>query len=143
MLKLLEPKEVIIDDHTYILSKFDCWTGREILTQYPITAVPKLGDYKSNEELALKMFAYVAVPRGDAEPLRLSTKDLVRNHVYSWETQMKIELAMIEYNCSFFQKEGASTSLGDTVQRFLSWIFKTWTALSAQSSQVEKQPLKS
>ncbi|KAF9396647.1 hypothetical protein CPC16_010966 [Podila verticillata] len=64
---LLEPKEITIktmagEDRTYILSKFPAIAGREIVSQYPISAVPKLGDYKINEALMLKIMGFVAVP---------------------------------------------------------------------------------
>lgn len=48
----------------------------------------------------LKLMAYVAIetPNG---PVMLVTPELVNNHVPDFETLLKIEWAMMEYNCSF------------------------------------------
>jgi len=99
---LLEQKSVIIDDRTFILSKFPAVAGREIIANYPTSALPKLGDYKINEAMMLKLMCYVGVPKGDTV-LRMDSQPMIDNHVGSWETLIKVEAAMIEYNCSFFQ----------------------------------------
>ena len=57
---LLEPKEIELPDqsgklHKFIISKFSAFDGREICTQYPMSALPKLGDYKANEEILQKI----------------------------------------------------------------------------------------
>lgn len=73
---MLEPieKEIPLPDggtKTFILSKFPAIAGREIVTQYPTTGAPKIGDYKTNEALMLKLMAYVAVPIEGAVRYRL------------------------------------------------------------------------
>ena len=145
MLDLLKPKEVEFttpegEKKTYILSKFDAWSGREICTQHPLTALPKLGDYPRNEELTQKLMGFVGVKVGDSI-LRLSNRDLVRNHVESWETLVELEWAMLEYNISFFANGKLSTFLKGLAQNLPAKIIETLMALSVQSSQKEKQPL--
>ena len=59
---LIEPKEIELPDQggkpqKFIISKFSAFDGREICTQYPMSALPKLGDYKANEEILQKMLA--------------------------------------------------------------------------------------
>lgn len=137
MIGLIEPKEITIDERQFILSKFPAVSGREILAKYPTSSLPKLGDYKVSEETMLKLMAYVAVPTGDSS-IRLSTVALVNNHVGSWETLLKVEWAMLEYNCSFFQNGRISSFLNDSVQKAPAWISKILTALSEQSSRPEK-----
>lgn len=139
MLALLEPITKTIDGKEFVLSKFPAVQGREIIAKYPTSGMPKIGDYKVNEETMLKLMRYVAI--NGAAPIRLSTIDLINNHVGSWETLAKVEIAMMEYNCSFFQNGRVSTLLNDTAQNIPSWIAKILTALSQLSSQKEKQPL--
>jgi len=140
---LLEPKTVPIalpDGTTkdYILSKFPAVAGREIIAKYPVSNMPKLGDYAVSEETMLKLMAFVAVPVGDTEQT-LSTRALVDNHVHSWETLARIELAMMEYNCSFFASGRISTFFDGIAQKLPQLISQTLTNLSAQSSQRTKQ----
>jgi hypothetical protein len=125
---LLHPQEIDIplpDGGTkkFLISKFPAIAGREIVTQYPISAVPKLGDYGRNQELLFKLMAYVAVPmpNGNA-PLQLTTQALIDSHVPDFETLMRIEMAMMELNCSFFRQGKASSffeTLGVKVQALI------------------------
>lgn len=137
---MIEPKEVIIDGKAFVLSKFPAVAGREIIAKYPISGMPKLGDYKVNEETMLKLMSFVGVPIDPTRPLRLTSQALIDNHVGNWETLAKIEIAMMEYNCSFFQNGRVSTFLNDIAQKLPSWITKTLTVLSERSSPTEKQP---
>jgi hypothetical protein len=135
---LLEPKEVEINGKMFVLSKFPAIAGREIICKYPLSGVPKLGEYAVNEETMLKLMSYVGVPSND-RPLQLTTKALIDNHVGNWETLVQVEWAMLEYNCSFFQDGRISTFLSDIVQNLPQWTIKMLTALSQQLSPTEKQ----
>lgn len=124
MADLINPIERAIElpdggTKTFILSKFPATVGREIVTQYPLSAVPKLGDYGRNEELMFKCMQYVAVPGAGAggQPLRMTTEVLINNHVPDFETLIRIEMAMMELNCSFFSKGKASDFLGSLVEK--------------------------
>ena len=136
---LLEPKEINIDGKNFILSKFPAIAGREIIAKYPLTGLPKIGDYQLNEETMFKLMAYVAVKINDIK-IPLNTPELINNHTGNWETLAKIEVAMMEYNCSFFQNGRVSTFLNDTAQNIPRWIIKTLTSLSLQLSPTEKPP---
>lgn len=119
---MIEPKEISIEDQkgktrTFILSKFPAIQGREIIAKYPLSAMPKLGDYAVNEEVMLKLMAFVAVPREGGEPLPLTTRALIDNHVGDWEALAKIEIAMMEYNVSFFGSGKGSTFLEAITQK--------------------------
>lgn len=137
---LIEPKEEVIDGKIFILSKFPAIAGREIITQYPLSLIPKVGEYKVNEELMLKIMNYVAIPMKDREPLLLTTKALIDNHISSWETLIQIEANMIDYNCSFFRDGRISTFFQDIAQNIPQWISKILIALSDQLSVREKPP---
>lgn len=142
---MIEPKEIEIENpdgskSRYILSKFPAIQGREIVAKYPLSAMPKLGDYAVNEETMLKLMAFVGVPRDNGEPLLLTTRGLVDNHVKSWETLARIEMAMLEYNVSFFANGKGSTFLEAITAKAQAFLSRTLTDLSGQLSQKEKQP---
>jgi len=80
--------------------------GREVATQFMSTAfmstaMPKVVDYSKNEDLAAKMFKYIAVVQADGVKLPLSTKDLVNNHVPDFITGIKLEEAMLKKQLGF------------------------------------------
>lgn len=142
---LLKSKEVTVLDqegteHTFIISRLPALAGRELVTQYPVTAMPKVGDYASNEALCLKLMAYVGVPREGAAPLLLTTRALVESHVPDWECLARLEVKMMEYNVSFFgngKALGFFDAIGQKLQTLLS---QTLTDLSARSSAADKRP---
>ena len=132
------------EERVYILGTFPAVAGREIIAGYPLSGMPKLGDYKVNEEMMLKLMAHVGVMvEGRAEPLPLSTRALVDNHVPDWETLARIEMAMMERNCSFFRDGRALSFLQGIAQQAQGWISETLTRLSEQSSKAGKPPTKS
>lgn len=141
---LIEPKEVPIPDQqgrekVFILSKFPAIQGREIIAKYPLSAMPKLGDYAANEETMLKLMAFVAIPREGGEPLPLSTRALVDNHCADWEQLARIEMAMMEYNVSFFGNGKGSTFLDAITAKAQAFLSKTLTDLSGQLSPKAKR----
>ena len=145
MAELLEPKEIKITgqdgkERTYIISKFPAVIGREIVSKYPLSAMPKLGDYEVNQETMLKLMAHVAVPMKSGEPLRLSTQVLVDNHIRSWEDLAKLEYETMQYNCSFFLKDKALTFLDVFSQMVTAKISEILTTSLPQSSQKTRQP---
>jgi len=143
---MLEPKDISIqlpngNFKIFTLSKFPAVAGREIVTQYPSTALPKIGDYGVNEGLMLKLMTYVGIPQPEGRPpLMLVTRELVDNHVPDFETLMKIEMAMMEYNCSFFAQGKMSGLFEVMAGKVQQLILKTLTDFSAQSSGQTKQP---
>lgn len=142
---MISPKPITIktqagDERTYILHKFPAVQGREIVAKYPLSAIPKLGDYAVNEETMLKLMAFVGVPRDGGEPLLLSQRALVDNHVPDWETLGRIELAMMEYNVSFFANGRSSTFFEAIAQKAQALLIKTLTDLSQPSSSKVKPP---
>lgn len=144
-MSLLEPKEIVIktqagNDKTFIVSKFPAVAGREIVAKYPLSAMPKLGEYQVNEETMLKLMSYVGVPRDGGEPLQLTTRALVDNHVPDWETLAKIELEMMGYNCSFFGNGRASNLFEGIAQKLPTLITKILTDSLQQLSAKSTQP---
>lgn len=141
---LLEPKPITLptqsgEPKAYILHKFPAIAGREIVAKYPLSNLPKLGDYGVSEEVMLKLMSYVAVDT-PAGPLALNTRALVDNHVPDWEVLARLEWAMLEYNCSFFGNGQTSDFFANIGAKAPQWISQMLTALSAQSSGAGKQP---
>ena len=146
---LIKPKEVTVTDRdgdarTFIISRVPSTDMREIVASYPLTAMPRIGDYKANEEVMFKMLRFVGVPReGGAAPLMLTTKALVDNHTGDWECLAKIEIAMFEYNISFFDKGVALNFLKGITPKLNTLISSTLTGLLGQLLQAAKQHSKS
>lgn len=131
----IEPKQITLSGKTYVLTKFPATVGREIITQYPMTALPKIGEYKTNHALMLKIMSYVGVMvDGRHDPLMLTTEDLINNHIAKTEDLMRIEWAMIEHSFDFFADGRASGWLGMVADRISPLITKTLTDLLGQSS---------
>lgn len=142
---MIEPKEIQIPTpnggtKTFILSKFPAVQGREIIAKYPLSAMPKLGDYAVNEETMLKLMCFVGVPREGSEPLQLTTRALVDNHCGDWETLARVEIAMMEYNVSFFANGKGSTFLEAITRKAQQFLSKTLTDLSGSLSAKGRQP---
>lgn len=111
---MLEPKDIQLAGKTFVISKPPAIAGREILMQYPSSALPKVGDYATNEELMLKIMSFIGVRiDGRDEPLMLKTRALVDNHVPDTETLMKLEWAFMNHAYSFF----ASGALSGILER--------------------------
>lgn len=144
---LIEPEEIKVSgadgvEKSYVISKFPCIQGREIIAGYPLSAAPKLGDYKANEEIMLKLMGFTEVVMDDGDNINLGSRVMIDQHLPDWETLVKIEKAMIEYNCSFFGKGKNSVSFEAMLRKALQSIIKTSMDLLQQSSQTDKQPSK-
>jgi hypothetical protein len=140
--KMLEPKEIEIEANgkkkKFIISKFNAIEGREIITQYPTTALPKIGDYKTNEDLMLKIMKYVEAVADSGVKIQLTSRDLINNHVVDWEILVKIEYAVLEYNCDFLASGKAIDFFNSLIDLAFQKITSTLTASSGKLSQAEE-----
>ncbi len=127
----MSDKEVTIinEDGTesnYTIRKFKPIIGREIVMGYPLSALPKVGDYPKNETLMLKLMSTVSVKIGDRD-LFLTTADLVNNHVKDWNSLTRLEFEVLKYNCSFLSDPNKVLSLSDwakaAMREFLVEVF--------------------
>lgn len=125
---------------TFKIGKVPAITGREIVAKYPVSLLPRVGDYQVSEETMLKLMAHVAVVLPDGSELPLSTRVLIDNHVEDWETLAKLEVTALEHNCSFFGKGRTSDFLEGIAQKAQALIFQMLTASSEQSSKAGKRP---
>lgn len=141
---MLETKELTLTDasgvlRTFIISKFPAIAGREIVTKYPLSNIPKIGDYVQSEEIMLKLMSYVQAVTPEGQTISLTTRALVDNHVGDWETLAKVEWAMLDHNCSFFKK-GLSSGFSESIsQKAVTWIIQTLMPSLERSLQAAKQ----
>lgn len=139
-MELIKPKEIAVkdsdgDEKTFIISKIPAVDAREVLSKYPTANIPKVGEYRTSEDAMLLMLKYVAVPIDGREPIKLTSKALINNHVVDGEQLMRLELEMLQYNTSFFGKGGNSDFLGGLIRKYLPLIIQTATASLPQSSK--------
>lgn len=98
-MRLLEPKEIILNGSKYLLSKLPAVAGREIIFGYELISSQKNQDYQFHENMMFKLMRYVGkVIEGRPEPLILETRELIDNHVKDWNTLIKLEAEMLTYN---------------------------------------------
>lgn len=124
---------------TYTLTKFPATVGREIFLKYPLSNVPKLGEYQVSQETMLKLMSYVYVTTESGAQIQLKSEALLNNHVPDWETLVKLEYMMLEYNGSFFQNGKALGFLSNLAKMLQESTTKTLTDSLAKSSQAAKQ----
>jgi hypothetical protein len=145
MPELREPKDVEIEcqDGTtriYTISKLPARAGMELVTQYPLTAIPHVGEYGKLEGLMLKMLSFVEATLPDGRKQRLTTWELVDNHVPDWEALMRLQREMATYNISFFQNGQALIFCGKLIQRARSSLAPMLTDLLRSLSENNSQP---
>lgn len=144
---LIEPKEITVTDsngaeHQYTIGKYPAVAGREILAKYPLSNAPKLADYGVSQETMLKLMNHVTKTLSDGREIRLSTAALVDNHVPDAEALLRIEMASLGYNVSFFSNAGVKDFQGYLLAQLETLINKAMqmpTVLSAVSSAVASQ----
>ncbi len=144
---MLKPKPFTVknmdgEDIDVILSRLPAVVGREIAAKYPMANLPKLGDYAVSQETMYKLMSYVAVPSPvpGADPIVLKLPDLINAHLRDAETLMQVEMAMLEYNFSFFRKGRISDFLGEFVQMIAGKIIAMSIQSSEPSSAAAEQP---
>ena len=136
---MIKQKEIVIEGKTFIISKFPATDGREILVTYFPSGIPKVGDYKTNEECMYKMMKFVKVVSGE-NLIELATKQILNNYVEDAGMLLYLEWAILEYNFAFFLKGRISTFLEDIAQKVPELTLRMLTGLSDLLSKVEKQP---
>lgn len=140
---LLNPKEITLLDRKgterkYIISEIPASYSKEIVMQYPTSALPKVGDADLHMRITLQMMSYVAVPREGLEPLRLTTRELCDNHIPDLRTWMALERAIAQYNWDFFLPEDLSAFWERLKNLLVTWSVETSIISSPQSSPKEK-----
>jgi len=139
---LIDPKEIVIkfndEEFKFNIGKFPATVGREIITQYPVNNIPKIGSYLESENIMLKLMQYVERVYDDrTQPL--TSKTLIDNHLPSWEVLIKLEAYVLDYNCSFFELGEVLNSLNEWKALAKPKNIKTLMASLEKLSQVAEQ----
>jgi len=136
MADLIKPKEIEIKDcdgnvKTFILSRLPAIPMREVMAKYPVSNIPKLGEYQASQEVMELLLRYVGVvvsdEGGNTREIQLVNKALINNHVTDGEQLLRIEYAMLQYNTSFFGQGDLSTFLRELIAKHLPSIIQTVT----------------
>lgn len=148
MNELIKPEQITLNDIDgneckYNISRVPAIESRELITQYPLTALPKVGDYNENQAKMFKLMNYVERVTPEGHGIRLTTPDLINNHVPDGETLIRLEGAMLNYNTNFLKVARISKGLTGFSANIEQLITRIATNLSASFSQKNKQPRKS
>lgn len=128
-----KPKTVMLKNQegvekAFVLSRVPAVPMRELMAKYPVSNIPKLGEYNVSKEAMLLLMSFVGVElEGRDAPLMLTTEGLVNNHIDDAEQLLRLEYAMLEYNTSFFGQGGASSFFAGLLKRHLPLIIQTLT----------------
>lgn len=141
----IKPHEITVksldgEDKDFRISRVPASQGREIFSQYVTTAMPKIGDYKSNEKLMKMLMGYVDAKAPDGSWIRLSNDSLLNSHITDWEMLVKVEMEMVKYNTNFFSPERLSSALNKFNQTLPERVMSMLNRLSGQLSAKNKQP---
>ena len=141
---LIKPQEITVksmdgEEKQFRISRVPAIKGRELFTQYMPTAIPKIGDYKSNEKLMKDLVSFIEVKTASGEWLGLSNDAILSSHVTDWEMLVKLEMEMIKYNTNFFSPEKLSSALNKFNQTLPEKIIKMLKRFSGQLSASDKQ----
>ncbi|WP_238920931.1 hypothetical protein [Achromobacter xylosoxidans] len=138
MADLIKPRVVMVKNRdgvekAFTISRLPATAAREVIAKYPLSNIPKLGDYQTSEEVMKKLMSYVAVDL-DGREQRLTTAALIDNHVDDGIQLMRLEIEMIEENTGFFGLGGQRGFLDCLLEKFLHSITPMLTPLLEQLS---------
>jgi hypothetical protein len=141
--KLLQKKAVNIDGFDFLISKLPACQGISLIPKFGFNSLPKMGELEQSISAVIEMMQYVAIATPTKSWLILSSKDLIDNQLASsenpWETLSKVTMAMLEYNCSFFQKGRVSGFLDELMQTLPQKVTEILTGVLQRLSAAEKQ----
>lgn len=148
MSDLIKPTDVEIKDcdgnvKTFVISRLPAIPMREVMAKYPVSNIPKLGEYQASKDVMKLLMSYVAVRVDDGREITLSNEALINNHIVDGEQLLRLEYAMLQYNTSFFGQGDISTFLTGLIAKHLPSIIQTVTASLHASSPVARDLLAS
>ena len=137
--ELKNPKKIKIlgsdgIEREYIVGAATYFDSRKISVNYTVSGLPKLGDYKTNEEMSKLMFRYVRAVVDDKE-VPLISDDLINYHVPDLITGMKIEFEVYERCLGFSPLGKLQQYQGEWMKALQELTTKIQTLLPAQSNK--------
>ena len=149
-MNLIKPTEVTIADldgveRTYRIGRFPALIGLDIIAKVPSNIASLSKQLPHLRQLVLQMCQYVAVDipldNGGTHEQRLTTGDLVDNHVPDGQTLLHLCFEIMRHNTSFFGS-GDQSVLDFLVEKLadsLPKITQTLTPLLRSLSQNDSQ----
>lgn len=136
---LLKPKSIEIKGCKFIISQLPCTAAQEIAVRLPQGLIPILGNFTHAEEMYIKMLSYCERVYDDGRHVKLINKDIIDNNIPDFETLLKLEREVIEYNYGFFDIEKVLILLNDLLSRVESKASGILMDLLDKLSQAEEQ----
>lgn len=100
---MLEPKEIMIDEKSYLIHKFPAWDGVMLMGKIPQALDFSNPDEDGRKKVWAEVFSYIAIPVAKGLPIFLTTQGLIDNHVKGWSQMVKLMRAITEYNEDFLE----------------------------------------
>lgn len=134
-----EYKLIELNATKYRILPMDVFDGRRIMHEYPMTMLPKIGDYKANEELFKILMRYVEVELAPNIWQKLDTDELIRQHVSAKDT-IVLEREVVDLTTGFFSSGKLMTIGMEITEFFIKKLILTLTQLSGELLQADEQP---
>ena len=100
---LLQPKTVEINGYKFVISKMPCTVAQEVLCQLPAGFLPVISEFTKSEEQLFRMLSYCERVYTDGRAnVPLISKTIIDNHVPDFNTLIKLEWEVLQYNFDFF-----------------------------------------
>jgi hypothetical protein len=146
MAELRCPKEVTIEcqDGTtrdYIIGKPPATVGMKIAVNGGMSALPKIGDFPTFESSYFELLRYAEAKLADGRTIRLTTRELIDNHVPDWEALRRLVIELVKHNASFFQNGAALDFWQNSLQKVAQLVTRMSTDSSPSLSQTDSQRL--
>jgi hypothetical protein len=131
MSDLIKPQDVEVKDcdgnvKTFVISRVPAIPMREVMAKYPVSNIPKLGEYQASKDVMKLLMSFVAVRVDEGQrEIRLINEALINNHITDGEQLLRLEYAMLQYNTSFFGQGDLSTFLRGLIAKHLPLITQT------------------
>ncbi|MBR3163751.1 hypothetical protein IKF15_00370 [Candidatus Saccharibacteria bacterium] len=138
-IEALDNKLIELSAKRYRILPMDTFDGRKIMHQYPMTMLPKIGDYNENEELFRLLMRYVEVEVAPNVWQKLDTDELIKQHVSAKDT-IVLEREVVDLTTGFFSSGKLTSIAMGATEFFIQKIILTLTQLSGELLQAEKQP---
>lgn len=130
-------KLIELNARRYRVNQMDVFDNRRVCMTYPLNLIPKVGEYKENEDMFRLLMKYVEVEI-QGRWVRLDNDELIRQNV-SPMACFELEKEVIDLTTGFFSSGKLQDYTRDIVDTVLRNVIITLMNSLEQSSQAEKQ----
>lgn len=130
-------KLIELNARRYRVNQMDVFDNRRVCMTYPLNLIPKVGEYKENEDMFRLLMKYVEVEI-QGKWVRLDNDELIRQNV-SPMACFELEKEVIDLTTGFFSSGKLQDYTRDIVDTVLRNVIITLMNSLEQSSQAEKQ----